>query len=95
MKERLGTASRADVVAETNWQTVELTGYSYYSNKGYRILISLVTDHGYDFVAEKDGEFIRVNVKVAGLKAKTIKNSWSISKGGALTTKSEVDVYLA
>lgn len=62
-----------------DWQSVELLGYSYYSSQGYRILVSLVRTDGYDFVAEKDGTFIRVNVKKAGLKSRKYPNSWSVS----------------
>ena len=81
-----------------NWQTVELLGYAHYSEHGYRVLVPLVRNDGYDFVAEKDGEFIKVNVKVAGLKDKTDPNSWSISQasGGANghSVKSPCDVFL-
>jgi len=82
-----------------NWQTIELLGYAYYSDRGYRILVPVVRNEGYDFVAEKDGGFLRVNVKVAGLKDKSNPNSWSISQasGGSSghSTKSPCDVYLA
>lgn len=81
-----------------DWQTIELMGYSYYANKGYRILVSLVRNDGYDFVAEKDGEFLRVNVKSAGLKDKSQPSSWSISQAGGSTSGytecNSVDVYL-
>jgi hypothetical protein len=81
-----------------NWQTAELLGYAYYSKRGYRIFVALVRNDGYDFVAEKDGKFVRVNVKVAGLKDKTNPNSWSISQasGGANghSTKAPCDVFL-
>ncbi len=61
------------------WEVVELMGYAEYAKDGYRILTSLVSTHDYDFVAERHGNFIRVNVKLAGLKFKARKNSWSIS----------------
>ena len=77
-----------------DWQTVEMNGYAYYSQKGYRILISLVYTKDYDFVAEKDGKYIRVNVKKAGLKNKRRPNSWSISRS-SMDYFSIVDVYLA
>jgi len=82
-----------------DWQTIELKGYAYYSDLGYRILVALVDNHFYDFVAEKDGTFIRVNVKTAGLKDKNQPNSWSISQASGSYTaprnsKGEVDVYL-
>lgn len=81
-----------------SWQTVELMGYAYYSERGYKILVPLVHNDAYDFVAEKNGEFIRVNVKLAGLKNKRIANSWSVSlaSGSAYkTTSGKVDVFLA
>ena len=81
-----------------NWRSIELNGYSYFSDKGYRILVPLVSGESYDFVAEKNGEFIRVNVKAAGLKSKRDLNSWSISAASGAGNKnlSEVkcDVYL-
>lgn len=81
-----------------DWQTVELLGYAYYSERGYRVLVALVRNDGYDFVAEKDGEFVRVNVKVAGLKDKTNFNSWSISQASGAAArhraKAPCDVFL-
>jgi hypothetical protein len=82
-----------------DWATIELLGYTHYSKQGYRILIPLVRNHGYDFVAERNGEYVRVNVKVAGLKSKRWKSSWSISiASGSLVTKQPkepIDIYLA
>jgi len=63
-----------------DWQSAELAGYSYYANKGYRIFVPLVYGDGYDFIAEKSGEMLRVNVKVSGLKDRTDTASWSISQ---------------
>ena len=70
-----------------DWKTVELMGYAYYSNLGYNIFVPLVTSYGYDFIAEKEGLFIRVNVKLSGLKSKKFKNSWSISMSGGSNKK--------
>ncbi|CAM7517666.1 group I intron-associated PD-(D/E)XK endonuclease [Citrobacter portucalensis] len=87
-----------------DWETIELLGYAHYSSQGYRILTSLVKNESYDFVAEKDGQFIKVNVKRAGLKDKNTPNSWSISQAGGafdiaaskgIKKVSQVDVYLA
>jgi hypothetical protein len=84
-----------------DWQTIEMLGYAYYSQRGYRVLVSLVRTNDYDFVVEKDGEFKRVNVKLAGLKKKSEKNSWSISQSSGSKYRaiekagSNVDVYLA
>ena len=81
-----------------DWQQIELMGYSYYAGKGYRILAPLVRTDGYDFVAEKAGEFVRVNVKTAGLKDKSDPESWSISQASGVRVKPtdshQVDVYL-
>jgi hypothetical protein len=83
------------------WQSVEMLGYCYFSEKGYRICVPLVQGDGYDFIAEKDGETIRVNVKLAGLKDKTSPNSWSIAQAsGSLPNMSRrnkisCDVFLA
>lgn len=81
------------------WKVIEIRGYEYYANKGYRILISLVTNSGYDFVAEKDNKYIKVNVKMAGLKSRKDPNSWSISKSGGKSNcigkiNKDVDIYL-
>lgn len=83
-----------------DWKSIELLGYTHYSKKGYKILIQLVGNSGYDFVAEKDGEFIRVNVKMAGLKRKNNPNSWCIALSGATDVYNKpklnpVDIYLA
>lgn len=73
-------------------------GYAHYSEKGYRILTPLVSNEGYDFVAEKNGEFIRVNVKKAGLKDKSNPKSLSISSasGGYANSRNKLtaDIYL-
>jgi hypothetical protein len=82
-----------------DWQTAEILGYAYYAERGYRVLVPVVRNEGYDFVAEKDGEFVRVNVKVAGLKDKADSGSWSISQASgsftAHSVKSPCDVFLA
>mgnify|MGYP006086448091 CR=1 FL=1 len=88
-----------------DWKTIEMLGYSYYSSKGYNILISLVEGPSFDFVAEKNNEYLKVNVKVSGLKSKASKNSWSISVSSGpsirhrntldvLASKGHVDRYL-
>jgi hypothetical protein len=69
-----------------DWQTAELSGYAYYSRLGYRIFVPLVSNQGYDFIAEKDGTFLRVNVKVAGLKDRASRTSWSISVASGSNT---------
>lgn len=66
-----------------NWKVVEAKGYAHYVEQGYRVLVSLIDNSGYDFVTEFDGEFKRVNVKMAGLKNKRDARSWSISRSGS------------
>ena len=63
-----------------DWRIAELMGYAYYAGKGYRIFVPLICGDGYDFIAEKSGKMLRVNVKVSGLKDKTDTMSWSISQ---------------
>lgn len=81
-----------------DWKTVELSGYTYYSARGYRILIPLVSGEGFDFVAEKNNEYVRVNVKCAGIKTKKIPDSWSISVASGAGSKNidevKCDVFL-
>ena len=82
------------------WETVELLGYAHYSELGYRILVPVVRNDGYDFVAERDGEFVRVNVELAGLKDSKDPTSWSVSQASAASashrkTAPECDVFLA
>lgn len=67
-----------------DWQTIELHGYAYYSSRGYRVLVPLVRHTGYDFAIEKGGEFLRINVKVAGLKDKKDIHSWAISRASGV-----------
>lgn len=64
---------------DMKWETIELLGYTYFAKRQYRVLIPLVKSHGYDFVIEKDGLFLRVNTKVAGLKSKRRPKEWSVS----------------
>ena len=79
------------------WRVVEVLGYAYYVSKGYRILHPLVEAHGYDFVAEKNGEFVRVNVKQAYKRQMGSTPSWCISMAGKsnVPTHPAVDVFLA
>lgn len=96
----LGGATTNTRKEKMNWQVAELMGYAYYAERGYRVLVSLVRGDGYDFVAEKGGSFLRVNVKVAGLKTRTRVNSWSISQasgsvsGTSHQNKARCDVFL-
>jgi len=82
-----------------DWRTIEMLGYTHYAHQGYRILVPLVDGRDYDFVAEKNGTFLRVNVKMAGLKDLARNNSWSIAlssgSGNRVHLGTEVDVYLA
>ena len=81
-----------------NWKTIEMLGYSYYASKGYNILIKLVSNSHYDFVIEKNGNFKRVNVKLAGRKDPKRINSWAINTSGNYDKKKinalAVDLFL-
>lgn len=88
-----------------DWKVTKALGYSYYVNLGYRILVSLMDNGAYDFVAEKNGNYLKVKVKLAGLKNKSENNSWSISLAPSKRTptqtaaesienKGDVDVFL-
>ncbi|MGG0739567.1 group I intron-associated PD-(D/E)XK endonuclease [Niallia taxi] len=81
-----------------DWKLIEMKGIIYYCEKGFSILFKITDHYGYDFVIEKNGDFKRVNVKVAYLKTDK-KNVWAISAPGSkdwLEKKySEVlDIYL-
>ena len=76
-----------------NWQIKEVEGYAYFMERGYRVSVPIVDISGYDFIAERDGKFLRVNVKVAGLKNPKDRNSWAISKSGA-SSDATCDVFL-
>lgn len=85
-----------------SWASVEMRGYAYYSDKGYRILISLVDNSIYNFVAEKSGVFLRVNVVQAFINDNTRANSWAISRAASTLTSHDyhrtiedmLDIYL-
>lgn len=82
-----------------DWKTIEMMGYAYYAEMGYRILLPIVDTSAYDFVAEKSGIFIKVNVKVAGLRDNKDPNSWAISQssGGHAGhhKKENIDIFLS
>ncbi|MBA7626978.1 hypothetical protein ES703_34439 [subsurface metagenome] len=61
------------------WSDIELHGYLYYSQQGYRILVPPVINKGYDFAIEKNGRFKRVNVKKAWMKPYKTSPSYHIS----------------
>lgn len=78
-----------------NWQVKEVEGYTYFMKRGYRVSVPIVDTSGYDFIAERDGTCLRVNVKVAGLKDAKQKDSWSITKAGASKDKeAKCDIFL-
>lgn len=83
---------------KTNWKLIEMKGIIYYCEKGYSILFKNTEHFGYDFVIEKNGDFKRVNVKVAHLKNKK-KCSWAISAPGnpnwlGKQYSVQIDIYL-
>lgn len=78
-----------------DWRTVEMMGYTYYSSKGYRILVSLVDNHIYNFVAEKSGKFLRINVVQAYLNHRDRPNSWAISRAASTLSKEDYDATIS
>lgn len=74
-----------------DWRTIEISGYTYYSSKGYRILVSLANNTVYNFAIEKDGEFSRVHVTQAFLKDRNKPNSWAASRTATTLSKSDYD----
>ena len=82
-----------------DWKVVEMMGYAYYCERGWRILLPIVDTSGYDFCIEKGGVFKRVNVKRAGLKDKSRSNSWCIAvASGAhneIVKAQTADIFLA
>lgn len=78
-----------------NWKTVEVSAYSYYVDRGYRVFVPLVTNEGYDFLAVSDDKALRVNAKLAYLKDRSQPDSWAISTTPrGLANPDTVDVFL-
>ena len=81
-------------MSSIRWQTLEALGAAYYIEKGYSVLVPFGDRTYYDFVVEKDGKCLRVNVK----KAYRDRGSYRISLSGSaigIERKASVDVYLA
>lgn len=78
-----------------DWRTAEIYGYTFYSLRGWDILIRLVEGSVYDFVIAKDGVYKTVNVKVAKFFD---KRGYQFSFSGASRGKKKpkrADIYLA
>ncbi|WP_096200667.1 group I intron-associated PD-(D/E)XK endonuclease [Bacillus sp. FJAT-45350] len=85
-----------NIKQKPDWKLVEIKGITYFSERGYSILFKIADNEGYDFVIERNGEFKRINVKVA-FNDKVKVNSWSISAPGNKTWRYKqysVDIYL-
>lgn len=81
-------------MSSIRWQTLEALGAAYFIEKGYAVLVPFGDSAHYDFVVEKDGKCLRVNVK----KAYRHNASYVISLSGkaiGIERKANVDVYLA
>lgn len=84
----------SDPLQPLNWRTVESLGHAHFHQRGWRILISPYdTTTGYDFVAECDGSFCRVNVKQASPR-KDRKRGYQIAKPGRTRQPRDPDCYL-
>ena len=73
---------------------MEALGAAYFIEKGYSVLVPFGDSTHYDFVVEKDGKCLRVNVK----KAYRDRRSYRISLSGkaiGIEREANVDVYLA
>lgn len=69
-----------------DWRTVEALGHAYFIQRGWRVLISPYDTATYDFVAERDSVFVRVNVK----SAKRSSGSYRISKPGGQRNRGDL-----
>lgn len=82
-----------------DWKTVEVLGYSYYVERGWRVCVPVVIASEYDFIVEQCGTFKRVNVKMAGRNDKNHSNIWRIHQTGHYSAQKNarvvVDVFLA
>ena len=78
-----------------DWKTIEILGMTYYTKKGYKILVQLVDNDSFDFVILKGGKYLSVNVK----KAFKHKGRWCFSRsggrGGTKIAPPAADIYLA
>lgn len=63
-----------------NWRAAEALGHAHYLNRGGRVLVSPYDTSQYDFVVDQDGEFFRVNVKIATWSGRTYLISRSRDK---------------
>ena len=75
---------------QLEWRAIEAEGHAHFIRKGWRVLISPYDIACYDFVAEKDGMFLRVNVKTATWHGAT----YSISRSGRAAHRIDPDLYL-
>lgn len=73
------------------WRAIESEGFGHFIRKGWRVLISPFDIACYDFVAEKDGMFVRVNVKMASHN----RGSYVITRSGRAAHRVDPDLYLA
>jgi hypothetical protein len=84
-------------LSQIAWKVAEMKGYAHYAEQGWRILVSVVDNTGYDFAIERDGVFKSVNVKVAGRKDLSEPDSWSVSQPGNrrdISMLTRVDILL-
>jgi Holliday junction resolvase-like predicted endonuclease len=75
---------------QLNWRAVESLGHAYFHQRGWRVLLSVYDTGSYDFVAERDDLFVRVNVK----QASVVGGTYMIAKPGKNRTAKDPDLYL-
>jgi len=76
-------ANQVNIEGDLTWEAIEALSLTHYISLGYSVLIPIIKTTSYDLAIEKNGNVKLVNVKVAGLKDKRQKNSWSISLSSA------------
>lgn len=76
-----------------DWRAVEALGHAYFCQRGWRILMPLYEPTFYDFVAERDAQYVRVQVKRASPRPKNC-GGYLISKPGRNRSAPDPDLYL-
>tara|TARA_B110000211_G_C13824732_1_gene440834 strand:+ start:100 stop:534 length:435 start_codon:yes stop_codon:yes gene_type:complete len=76
-------ANQVNIEGDLTWEAIEALSLTHYISLGYSVLIPIIKTRSYDLAIEKNGNVKLVNVKVAGLKDKRQKDSWSISRSSS------------
>ncbi|MDC1538163.1 group I intron-associated PD-(D/E)XK endonuclease [Pelagibacteraceae bacterium] len=75
--------NQVNIEGDLTWEAIEALSLTHYISLGYSVLIPIIKTRSYDLAIEKNGNVKLVNVKVAGLKDKRQKDSWSISRSSS------------